>query len=598
MSKVPALLPALVAASLLTLQAVPAAAFERDAAPAASAASTAPIAPAAPAAAVTDRLIIKYRSTASASAAAPGAASRLRADAALQRRGAKLTHLRRLADGADVFKLDRPLSEDELRRVGEELRNGDADVEYVEPDALMQPQLVPDDARYGQQWDLFEATAGIRAPTAWEKSTGAGVVVAVIDTGVRPHADLVKNLLPGRDFITDTFIARDGNGRDEDPSDPGDWSSAGQCYSGSPAAKSSWHGTHVAGTVAAVTNNASGVAGVAFDAKVLPVRVLGRCGGYSSDIADGMVWAAGGSVAGQPANPHPARVLNLSLGGGGSCSTTYRNAIATVRGLGAVVVVAAGNDASDASLYQPSSCPGVIAVAAVKRSGGRASYSNYGAVVDLAAPGGDSDSGILSTLNAGSTTPGADSYGSYRGTSMATPHVAGTVALMLARNPRLTPDEVETRLKESARPFPAACGQCGSGLLDANAAVDAAGGGSVAMTVAEVEPNDSIARAQPLNELPATVLGALRSSSDQDLFGVRLAAGQRLTARLTPTADANYDLIAVDTDNRRLDASLLPGSQTDTVSVLNTGSSAMSVVLRVRWTDGVAGAYRLGVAAE
>jgi serine protease len=597
MSKSPVLLPALVAASLLTLQAVPAAAFERDAEPAASAASTAPVAPAAPAAAVTDRLIIKYRSA--ATAAAPAAASRLRADAVLQRRGAKLTHLRRLADGADVFKLDRPLSEDELRRVGEELRNGDADVEYVEPDALMQPQLVPNDARYGEQWDLFEATAGIRAPTAWEKSTGAGVVVAVIDTGVRPHADLADNLLRGRDFITDTFIARDGNGRDEDPADPGDWSGAGQCYYGSPAARSSWHGTHVAGTIAAVAGNRVGVAGVAFDAKVLPVRVLGRCGGYSSDIADGMVWAAGGSVAGQPANPNPARVLNLSLGGGGSCSTTYRNAIATVRGLGAVVVVAAGNQASDAGVHQPASCPGVIAVAAVKRNGGRASYSNYGAVVDLAAPGGDTDAGILSTLNAGGTTPGADSYGSYRGTSMAAPHVAGTVALMLARNPRLTPDEVETRLKESARPFPAACGQCGSGLLDANAAVDAAGGGSsVAMTVPEVEPNDSIARAQPLDGLPATVLGALRSDSDQDLYGVRLAAGQRLTARLTPTADANYDLIAVDTDNRRLDASLLPGSQPDTVSVHNSGSGAMSVVLRVRWTGGPAGAYRLGVAAE
>ncbi|WP_298231761.1 S8 family peptidase [uncultured Azohydromonas sp.] len=590
MSNSPALLPALVAASLLALQAAPASAFERDAAAPASAASTAPVA------ARTDRLIIKYRSA--ASAAAPAAASRLRAEAALQRRGAKLTHLRRLGDGADVFKLDRPLSEDELRGVGEELRNGDADVEYVEPDALMQPQLVPNDVRYGQQWALFEATAGIRAPTAWEKSTGAGVVVAVIDTGVRPHADLAKNLLPGRDFVTDTFIARDGNGRDEDPSDPGDWSSAGQCYFGSPAAKSSWHGTHVAGTVAAVTNNGSGVAGVAFGAKVLPVRVLGRCGGYSSDIADGMVWAAGGHVAGQPANPNPARVLNLSLGGAGSCSTTYRNAIATVRGLGAVVVVAAGNQSSDAGLHQPASCPGVIAVAAVKRNGARASYSNYGAVVDLAAPGGDSDSAILSTLNAGGTTPGADSYGSYRGTSMATPHVAGTVALMLSRNPKLTPDEVEARLKESARPFPAACGQCGSGLLDANAAVDAAGGGSVAMTVTEVEPNDSIARAQPLDELPATVLGALRSSTDQDLFSVRLAAGQRLSARLTPTADANYDLIAVDTDNRRLNASLLPGSQPDTVRVHNTGAAAMSVVLRVRWTGGVAGAYRLEVAAE
>jgi serine protease len=456
---------------------------------------------------------------------------------------------------------------------------------------------VPDDTRYGEQWDLFEATAGIRAPTAWEKSTGAGVVVAVIDTGVRPHVDLAAHLVSGRDFISSTFTARDGDGRDDDPSDPGDWSTAGQCYSGSPANKSSWHGTHVAGTVAALTNNGLGVAGVAFGARVLPVRVLGRCGGYSSDIADGMVWAAGGSVADQPANAHPARVLNLSLGGAGSCSITYRNAIATVRGLGAVVVVAAGNGAMDVSNQQPANCPGVIAVAAVNRSGGRASYSNFGAGVALPAPGGDSDAGVLSTHNAGSTTPGADSYGSYRGTSMATPHVAATAALMLARNPRLTPDEVATRLQDSARPFPAACGQCGSGLLDANAAVDAAGG-SVATTVAEVEPNDSLARAQSLETLPATVLGALRSSSDLDVYGVRLAPGQRLTARLTPGATANYDLVAVDAEGKRLDASLLTGAQTDTVSVRNAGSAAMAVYLRVRWREGVAGAYQLGVAVD
>ncbi|WP_066342794.1 S8 family peptidase [Azohydromonas lata] len=584
------------AAALAGLHAAPAAALERDAAPAASGAP----ASAAASAALTDRLIVKYRSA--ERAAAPSAASQLRASAMTQRHGVKLSHLRRLANGAHVFKLDRPLSGAELRQVADDLRNGDADVEYAEPDALMQPQFTPDDARWSAQWPLHDATAGLRAPTAWEKSTGAGVVVAVVDTGVRPHPDLLANLLPGRDFITDDTVARDGDGRDADPTDPGDWTTAGACYYGWTATKSTWHGTHVAGIVAAVANNGVGVAGVAFGAKVLPVRVLGRCGGYTSDIADGLFWAAGGSVAGQPDNPTPARVVNLSLGGAGACSVTYQNAISGARALGAVVVVAAGNGAMDVANSQPANCPGVVAVAAVKRSGGRASYSNYGAGVALAAPGGDSDYPVLSTLNAGTTTPGADSYGGLRGTSMAAPHVSGVAALMLSRNPGLTPDEVATRLKNAARPFPAACSGCGAGLLDANAAVDAAGGGTASVPdvadVADTEPNDNIAQAQRLATLPALVRGTLRSASDLDLFGVSLAAGQALTARLTPNAESNYDLIAVDASGARLAASTLTGSQTDTVTVRNNGTAAMAVYLRVRWisgTTGDAGTYRLAV---
>ncbi|WP_157267459.1 S8 family peptidase [Azohydromonas aeria] len=458
---------ALAAATLLSLQAMPAAAFQRGVTPGAAAVQ-----------AVTDRLIVKYRSAAGADA--PGASAQARAKVIAQQRGARLGHLRRLADGAHVFQLDRAMTLAELRRMGEELRNGDADVEYVEPDLIAQPQYTPNDTSYAQQWALFEATAGLNLPTAWDKSTGAGVVVAVIDTGVRPHADLKANLLPGYDFITSTSVSNDGTGRDADASDAGDWTTAGQCYIGSAATNSSWHGTHVAGTVAAVTGNALGVAGVAFGAKVVPVRVLGRCGGYNSDIADGMVWAAGGSVYGVPANPNPARVLNLSLGGSGLCSTTYQNAVNAARARGAVVVVAAGNANVDAANTAPANCAGVVTVAAVGRTGAKASYSNYGAVVDLAAPGGDSGAGILSTLNAGTSTPGADSYAYYMGTSMATPHVAGVAALMLSRNPTLTPDDVETRLKGAVRPFPGACNGCGTGLLDANAAVDAAGTGTVA----------------------------------------------------------------------------------------------------------------------
>ncbi|NQD95047.1 S8 family serine peptidase, partial [Pseudomonas sp. CrR25] len=257
----------------------------------------------------------------------------------------------------------------------------------------------------------------------------------------------------------------DGNGRDADPSDPGDWTT-GQCDQPSD---SSWHGTHVAGTIAAVTHNGLGVAGVAYGAKIMPVRVLGTCGGYTSDIADGIVWASGGSVSGVPTTSTPAQVINMSLGGSGSCSITTQNAINGAVSRGTTVVVAAGNSNANAANFNPANCNNVITVAATTRSGSRSSFSNYGSVVDVAAPG----SGILSTLNSGSTGPGSPSYAAYNGTSMAAPHVAGVVALMQAAEPK-TPAQVESNLKGSTRPLPGSCsGGCGTGIIDARAAIDA-----------------------------------------------------------------------------------------------------------------------------
>jgi serine protease len=423
-----------------------------------------------------DRFIVKF---ADGSVERQDATARQRLlDGAGRAEGLALAHQLRLAVGADVVrasrKLDRARAERLMRRIASH-----PDVLYVEVDKLNKPFYVPDDSYYSQQWQYRAGAAGIRADQAWDLSTGAGVVVAVLDTGYTDHSDLAANIVPGYDFIKDTTIANDGNGRDADAHDPGDWNAAGACGVGSTASNSSWHGTHVAGTVAAVTANGKGVAGTAWQAKVQPLRVLGRCGGYDSDIADAMVWASGGSVSGVPGNPTPAEVVSLSLGGAGACSSTTQAAINSAVGRGTTIVVAAGNENNNVSTSSPANCANVIAVGAVTSSGARASYSNYGAGVDIAAPG----SSILSTLNAGTQGPGAEGYALYSGTSMATPHVSGVVALMQARagTPK-TPAQIEALLKSSATPFPASPSRpIGAGIVNAYAAVQAVGGGSTTL---------------------------------------------------------------------------------------------------------------------
>jgi serine protease len=346
----------------------------------------------------------------------------------------------------------------------------------------------PDDPRYPEQWHYHEATAGINGPAAWDVATGDGVVVAVLDTGRTTHPDLDANTVAGYDFISSATNARDGNGRDANPQDEGDWNATdGECGIGSKAANSSWHGTHVAGTVAAVSDNGVGVAGVAPAAKVQAVRVLGKCGGTTSDIADAIVWASGGSVSGVPANATPAKVINMSLGGSGACSRTYQTAINSAVNRGTTVVVAAGNSNANVSGFTPANCNNVVSVAALDRDGNRAFYSNYGRKVDVAAPGGEvrretdtpgsrttPENGILSTMNDGATTPGDATYETYMGTSMAAPHVAGIAALLLGKTSTLTPSQVESALKNNARAIAGTCsGGCGAGLVDAAATVAA-----------------------------------------------------------------------------------------------------------------------------
>lgn len=423
-----------------------------------------------------DQIIIKYKDGIDIEAKASSRAMlNMSARAAEQ-----LQHRKFTFNHAQVIKLSEKQSHQQLQHLIERL-NSDPDIEFAEIDVMVQPSATANDEHYPLQWHYHDPVAGINLENAWDSSTGAGATVAVLDTGYRPHVDLAANIIGGYDMIEDTFVANDGDGRDSDASDPGDWYEAFECGFNFTGRDSSWHGTHVAGTVAAVTNNSIGVAGIAYDAQVVPVRVLGKCGGYTSDIADGIVWASGGSVSGTPANSNPAQVLNLSLGGSGECGSVTQDAVNTARVNGAVVVVAAGNSNSDVSGFTPANCNGVISVAATNKQADRASYSNYGSLIDIAAPGGESGSdGVASTLNDGATTPGNDIYAYYAGTSMASPHVAGVAALMFAANGSLTPDEVEQAIKDSAKAFPggSSCStsNCGAGMLDAAAAVAAVGG--------------------------------------------------------------------------------------------------------------------------
>lgn len=401
-----------------------------------------------------------------------------RVSARLEARGkVKTNYLRTLKRGAQVFKLPGHKSIDEIKGLMRHLEN-DPDFEYAEPDLIAQPTVIPNDTYYAYQWHYFEPVGGINLPYAWDRSVGLpDVTVAVIDTGIRPnHPDLVGRVLPGYDFIHDPLTAGDGNGYDPDATDPGDFVTAAQSVALScPFSYSSWHGTHVAGTIAAATNNGVGVAGVATNAKILPVRVLGKCGGYTSDIADGIWWAAGYASNNAPTNLNPARVINMSLGGAGQCSMTEQAAIDAAVAAGVVVVVAAGNEGVNAAGVSPASCNNVITVAANGRNGDLASYSNYGTTtVKISAPGNS----VLSTVNTGTTTPLTESYGSMSGTSMAAPHVAGVAALILGASPLFTPAEVLTQIQSTARPFALATtchlyGDCGAGIIDANAALQA-----------------------------------------------------------------------------------------------------------------------------
>ncbi|MFF5970781.1 S8 family serine peptidase [Streptomyces sp. NPDC012769] len=437
-----------------------------------------------------EKVIVTYKSS-SAEAGSNAAAKTDAADKAAET-GEKLSFERRLAGGAALVNLGGSATKQDVTEVMAAFK-ADPQVASVEPDIRAYAMAVaPNDTDYAKQWDLFEATGGMNVPAAWDKTTGAGVTVAVIDTGYAAHSDLAANTVAGYDFISTSADARDGNGRDADAKDEGDWNATdGECGTGSRASNSSWHGTHVAGTIGAVTNNTKGIAGIAYGAKVQHVRVLGKCGGSSSDIADAITWASGGTVAGVPANATPAKVINLSLGGASStCPSVYQTAINGAVSRGTTVVVAAGNSNANTSGFTPANCSNVITVASTSREGNRSYYSNYGTIVDVAAPGGETrratdtpgtvttpENGIYSTLNSGATTQSTENYKPYQGTSMAAPHIAGLAALLESAKPTLTPADIESAIKTNARPLPGTCtGGCGTGIADAAKTVEAVTG--------------------------------------------------------------------------------------------------------------------------
>jgi serine protease len=457
------------------------------------------------------------------------------------------------------------------------------DVEYAVVDERKHIVAVPNDPFYGTraatassggplvgQWYLKPpgaasspantAPAAINAEQAWDITTGVpGIVVAVLDTGLRfDHPDLQGgNVLPGYDMVSadgnGTFVtANDGNGRDPDASDPGDGVTDAEVaaatdpsdplFNCTPEA-SSWHGTQTLGLIGAATNNNTGIASVGRGVGVMPVRVLGKCGGYDSDIVAGILWASGIHVPGIPDNPNPARVINMSLGATGGCKQLYVDAVAQANAKGVVVVASAGNSAGH-PVGEPANCPGVIAVTALRHVGDKVGFSDLGPEITISAPGGNcinTTTGspclypIMTTANSGALgpVPGAagaiytDSFGTASlGTSFSAPLVAGTVALMMSARPGLTVAEAKSALQATARPFPTtggtdanvqACvapvagvdqlecyctaGLCGAGMLDAHAAVAAVSAGAAVGVLARI----SVTTANPAPAAPVTI---------------------------------------------------------------------------------------------
>ncbi|MEO5699340.1 MAG: S8 family serine peptidase [Casimicrobiaceae bacterium] len=454
-------------------------------------------------AATITRFIVTFEDPAARTAWDTGARLEPSRNALLSRAaGTAMRVVRATVNGAWLVELFVAVSASRAREIAAQLE-ADPAIRFATPDYKVQPHFRPNDPYFLQdyQWNLGDPLTtsyyGIQALEAWDITVGSSLVVAIIDTGITLHPDLAGRIIPGYDFVSDSDDSNDGDGRDPDARDPGNWRDAGQCGTGKGARTSSWHGTHVAGIALATGNNGIGVAGINWVARILPVRVLGACGGATADILEGMQWAAGLPVPGVPANPNPARVLNLSLGGPGECDAQLQSMIDQVLATGAFISVSAGNDDSNSDDHWLSACYGVSTVTATDPYGERASYSNYSYYADIAAPGGDDSRygryyAVWSTLNDGEYSVGNPIYEEYAGTSMASPHVAGVASLMLAINPTLSAARIKAIMADTSSYFPrnTTCrdlGNCGAGIVNAYFAVKEARRVSNVPTAAVIE---------------------------------------------------------------------------------------------------------------
>jgi len=450
----------------------------------------------------------------------------------------------------------------------------------------------PSDPGWQYMWGLED----INAPAAWDITVGlSSQRIGVVDTGtLRGHEDLAAKDVAGYDFISDGQTAGDGNGRDAEYNDEGD---GGNCGGGQTP--DSWHGSHVAGTILAATENGSGIPGINWQAGLVTARALGKCGGDLSDIMEGAAWLAGASINGVPdlAASDRVSVMNLSLGGSGGCSSYEQDVIDFINGQGVIFVAAAGNDGG--AVNSPASCSGVITVAAHGPSGNLTGYSSFGTSVEVVAPGGEilsnNQQGILSAVG-----PGNSEYSFYEGTSMAAPHVTGAISLLQSVNPGLTRTEISTLFND----YGTDCGGCqGKKRLNLGAIVAAISGGNP-VTTPDPEPqpdptpvnddvyeeNDSWAEAPTLGCNASYELFA--ATGDLDWFQLELPIGASLNATVDGGSQ-DLDLYVTNgpTNDNVLGESATPTGQ-ESVTLSNLGGTIGIVV--APW-ETATGAYTLAL---
>jgi serine protease len=419
-----------------------------------------------------DRFIVKLRASATSSG---HEAARQQVGALATRHGLAVVEARHIVSGMHLLRVRGRPGAGSTQTLA--TLRADPQVEFVEPDYRRHALSTPDDPLFVNQWYMQDTQpAATNAVAAWNNTTGSdGLVIADIDTGIRfDHPDLrnasANRLLPGYNMISNATVANNSYGRGPDASDPGDWISQSDLknslFTNCTVSYSSWHGTRTAGILGAITNNATGIAGMTWQGWIEPVRVLGKCGGYDSDIIAGMAWAAGNSVEGVPANPYPARILNMSLGSVGACPASYQQMVDELVEEGVLVVAAAGNEGGPVDA--PANCTGVVAVAGLREVGSKAGYSSLGPQIAVSAPAGNCVNtgagqpclfSILTTTNSGTTVPQANTYTSETninvGTSFSTPIVTAIAGLMLSANGNLSQEQLIARLEAGATtPFP------------------------------------------------------------------------------------------------------------------------------------------------